>query len=274
MRAQRLLGAFPCVFLVLLPAHLTPQQTAPHTVKIPDGTVIRLSLLESLSSATNQDDDPVNLEVTEDVKVGDVVAIPRGATARGHVVEVEERRRLGRAGKLNFSLDYVKGADGTNLRLRASSARKGEDKTGTVIIGSVVLSPLFMIMRGKDVNIPKGTSFNAYMDGDREITLGGPPVATTATTPAQPGAPEPTPKPAPAVPVADLATVVVRSTPDGADITVDGKFVGSTPSTVRLSPGDHTVVLEKCGYKTWQRTMTVSPGASITVGPTLEKNGT
>jgi hypothetical protein len=52
---------------------------------------------------------------------------------------------------------------------------------------------------------------------------------------------------------------------------VDGKFVGSTPSTIRLSPGDHTVVLEKPGYKTWQRTMAVSPGATITVGPTLEK---
>jgi hypothetical protein len=79
------------------------------------------------------------------------------------------------------------------------------------------------------------------------------------------------PQPAPAVPASDLATVAVHSTPDGADITVDGKFVGSTPSSIRLSPGDHTIVLEKSGYKTWQRTMTVTAGATITVGPTLEK---
>jgi len=270
MHAQRLLVAFVCGIFILFPT--AAQQTIPHTFKIPDGTVVRLSLLDDLSSATNHEDDPVNLEVSEDVKLGDVVAIPRGATARGHVVEVEPKRRLGRAGKLNFSLDYVKAPDGTNLRLRASSERKGQDKTGTVIVGSVVLSPLFMIMHGKDVNIPKGTSFTAYVDGDREITLGGPPGTTTAATPTQTGAPTPTPTAAAAVPTADLATVVVQSTPDGADITVDGKFMGSTPSTVRLPPGDHTIVLEKSGYKTWQRTMTVSPGASITIGPTLEKN--
>jgi len=272
MRAQMVLSASSFLFLILYPAHMSLQQTAPRTIKVPDGTTVRLSLSDSLSSATNQEDDAVNLEVTEDVKVGDAVAIPRGATARGHVVEVEPRRRLGRAGKLNFSLDYVRAPDGTNVRLRASSARKGEDKTGTVIIGSVVLSPLFMIMRGKDINIPKGTSFNAYVDGDREITLGGAPAATP-NPPAQPGA-QPIPSSAPTVSASDFATVVVKSTPDGADITMDGKFVGSTPSTIRLSPGDHSLVLEKTGYKAWQRTITVSPGSAISIGPTLEQSPT
>jgi hypothetical protein len=229
-------------------------------------------LSESLSSATNHEDDPVGFEVTEDVKVGDVLAIPRGASAHGHVVEVEPKRRMGRAGKLNFTLDYVRAPDGTNIRLRASSERKGQDKTGTVIVGTVLVSPLFLIMHGKDVNIPKGTSFNAYVDGDRQITLGGPPPATPAATPAPPSALTATPQQVPAAPAEELATIVVKSIPDGADITVDGKFVGSTPSTVRLPPGDHTVALEKSGYKTWQRTMTVGAGASITIGPMLEKN--
>ena len=78
---------------------------------------------------------------------------------------------MGRAGKLNFSIDFVKAPDGSNVRLRASSPRKGEDKTGTAIVGTVLLSPLFPIMRGKDVSIPKGTHVIVYVDGDREITL-------------------------------------------------------------------------------------------------------
>jgi uncharacterized membrane protein len=98
------------------------------------------------------------------------------------------------------------------------------------------------------------------------------PEATPAAAPAPPSAPAAAPQPAPAAPAEELATIVVKSIPDGADITVDGKFAGSTPSTVRLPPGDHTVALEKSGYKTWQRTMTVGPGATITVGPMLEKN--
>jgi hypothetical protein len=113
--------------------------------------------------------------VTEDVKVGDVIAIARGSTATGHVIEAEGKKRLGRGGKLSFTVDAVKAVDGTNVRLRASSARKGGEKTGGVVAAAVIVSPLFLLMHGKDVNIPKGTELNAYIDGDREITLGGPP---------------------------------------------------------------------------------------------------
>ncbi len=188
MRAPTRWMAILAAYSLLLSQALAAQQTATGTLKIPDATIIRLALLDSLSSATNQVDDPVNLEVTEDVKVGDLVAIPKGSTARGHVVEVEPKKRLGRAGKLNFTLDNVKAPDGSNVRLRASSARKGEDKSGTVIVGTMLLSGLFLLMHGKDVNIPKGTAFNAYVDGDREIALGGQPGALPSPTraPAQP----------------------------------------------------------------------------------------
>jgi hypothetical protein len=263
-----------CLFAILFLAQaLSAQQAAPSTLKISDGTTVRLALMDALSSATNEVDDPVNLEVTEEVKVGDVVAIARGSTARGHVVEAEGKRRMGRAGKLNFSVDFVKGPDGSNVRLRASSLRKGEDKTGTVIVGTIMLGGLFLLMRGKDVNIPKGTQFNAYVDGDREIALVGSSVAVT-----QPAAPQPaptaqpaTPQPAPGATTEELTTVVLKSTPDGSDITVDGKFLGSTPSTVRLAAGEHTIIIEKAGHKTWQRTMSVNPGGIVTIDATLER---
>jgi hypothetical protein len=57
----------------------------------------------------------------------------------------------------------------------------------------------------------------------------------------------------------------------GADINVDGKFMGSTPSTIQLSPGEHLVSVEKEGLRPWQRTMTVSAGGSVTIDATLEK---
>lgn len=69
----------------------------------------------------------------------------------------------------------------------------------------------------------------------------------------------------------EMSTILVKSTPDGADITVDGKFVGSTPSTVRLTPGDHTISVEKSGFHAWQRSMTVSAGGNVTIDATLEK---
>ncbi len=238
-------------------------QPATRTVKVPDATGLRLSLTESLSSATNEVDDPVRFEVTEDVKVSDTVVIAKGATAVGHVVEVEPKRRLGRAGKLNFTLDHVKAVDGSNLRLRASSTRKGDDKTGTVIVGTVMLSPLFLIMRGKDVNIPKGTALAAYVDGDREISLPG----TKSASAAKPASPPPPAAPGPGA--ADPSTLVVKSDPDGADITVDGRFVGNTPSTIPLSPGEHVLEVEKSGFEAWHKNLSVTPGGIVTLNSVL-----
>ncbi len=73
------------------------------------------------------------------------------------------------------------------------------------------------------------------------------------------------------VPPAQPANVTVKSTPPGADISVDGKFMGNTPSTIQLAPGEHLVLIEKEGLKPWHRTMTVSPGGGITLDATLEK---
>lgn len=56
------------------------------------------------------------------------------------------------------------------------------------------------------------------------------------------------------------ARVQIASTPAGADIEVDGAFVGSTPSSVNLSPGEHTIVVKKNGYDTWQRKLKILGG--------------
>jgi hypothetical protein len=65
------------------------------------------------------------------------------------------------------------------------------------------------------------------------------------------------------------SSVIVKSTPAGADIDVDGKYVGSTPSTIQIVPGDHEISIEKEGLTPWQRTMTVSAGGSSTIDATL-----
>ena len=260
---------YACAILICSAA-LNAQQ--PRTIKIQDGTMLRLSLNDALSSATNQVDDPVRFEVTEDVKVGEILAIPKGSTATGHIVEVQPKRRMGRAGKLNFSVDHVRAPDGTNVRLRATSARQGEEKSGTVIIGTVLLSPLFLIMRGKDIVIPKGAQFNAYVDGDREVALVTPGATPGTAAAVNPMSAQPPPAATANFPAEDMTTAVLKSTPDGADITVDGRYVGSTPSTVRLTPGDHTILIEKAGHRPWQRTMSVNPGGIVTIDATLERN--
>lgn len=239
--------------IVLCISGVVISQTPSKTIKIRDATLVRLSLKDSLTSATNRADDPVRFEVTEDLKVGDLVVIPAGSTASGHVVEARPKAAFGRSGKLNLTVDHVDAPDGTSVRLRATSTQKDSS-------GSLLMTP-FNLVLGKDISIPKGTQFNTYVDGDQEITLGTP--ARSGDTPpaAQPAAPS-TPQ--------EPSTVVVKSAPDGADITVDGRYMGNTPSTLQLAPGEHTVSIDRPGYRQWQRVMSVTSGGIITIDARLE----
>jgi hypothetical protein len=95
----------------------------------------------------------------------------------------------------------------------------------------------------------------------------------TAPTPA-PMAPTAAPA-APAHPGQESVPGQVRcnftSTPSGAEISIDGKYVGSTPSSISMSPGNHTVVFSMPGFAQWTRELSVAPGSDLTVNAILQK---
>jgi hypothetical protein len=74
-----------------------------------------------------------------------------------------------------------------------------------------------------------------------------------------------------AEPAMQNASIIVKSTPPGCDINVDGKYMGSTPSTIQLAPGEHQISIEKEELTPWQRTMTVTASGSSTIDATLVK---
>jgi len=264
------------------------RQPTQSQLKLENGTPIKLRLQETISSADAQVDQKVDFDVLEEVKLGDLTVIPKGSIAWGTVTEAVPKRRMARGGKLDVNIDAVRLADGEKAALRGVKDEKGGGHTGAMTGGIVATSivffpaaPFFLFMHGKDVTIPKGTEITVYINGDMAID---PPkfAATTAVAPA-PSSPVAPPAgqppdasaasgaPTPPAPSNQLASVAVASQPDAADITVDGKYVGSTPSTVTLTPGDHTIKIEKSGFKAWERTITVSPGSEVTVSATLEQ---
>ena len=68
------------------------------------------------------------------------------------------------------------------------------------------------------------------------------------------------------------ASLEVASTPDGADIEIDGNYIGSTPSTVGVASGQHQISVKKSGFKPWERKISVSSG-QVSVSAALEAEG-
>jgi hypothetical protein len=84
-------------------------------------------------------------------------------------------------------------------------------------------------------------------------------------------APEPAPQAPPPPPASPTETVNVRSTPYLSEVFVDGNSMGYTPAKIALPPGKHTFRVEKPGYKTWTKEMTITAGPELTVDASLAK---
>jgi hypothetical protein len=118
-------------------------------------------------------------------------------------------------------------------------------------------------MHGKDITIPKGTEITAYVSGDMKLDFAKFQPPSPAAQPVLGGSSRDQNP--------NFAKLQIESTPPGADIEVDGNFVGNTPSDVQVSEGDHTVVVKKSGFKDWKRKLKSSAGSSVHIAAELEK---
>ena len=234
----------------------SPPPASPDTLL--DGTAVKLRLGENLSSETNKTGDQVPFEVTDEVDVQGVPVILKGAQALATVTNAEPKKRMGRGGKLDVNVDSVRLADGEKAQLRAVKDTKAGGHvgamTGAIVATSIVFfpaAPLFLLMHGKSVEIPKGTEITAFTQGDMHLKMEQ--FGTSGNR----------------APAAAMASVAVESNVSGADIEVDGAFVGNTPSTISVTSGQHTITVKKRGYVDWSRSLNVS-GTAIHLSADLE----
>jgi hypothetical protein len=143
---------------------------------LPDGTPVRMRIGRNLSSADAQVGENVDFEVLDEVKINELVVIPRGATAMATVTDAKSKKSMGRAGHLDVNIDYVRTASGEKIPLRGIQDAKAGGHvgamTGAIVATSIVFfpaAPLFLFIKGKDITIPKGHEITAYINGDFKI---------------------------------------------------------------------------------------------------------
>jgi hypothetical protein len=260
-------------------------------VQIPDGTKIRLRLEQPVSSATAEEGQSVSLSVADPVRVGNAIVIPQGSSATGTILMSQKKRRLGRTGKLDFSIDRVRAIDGEWISVRYTPIKKdgGNRMLATGVTTGIMAAvfwpaaPFFLLMQGKDVTIPKGSAFEVFTDdahlvmntaptspnmyanaADRAMITAAGFAPTTAASANMLGQPVAAPAGS-----AGAAALTVNSTLPGAEIEIDGAYVGSAPSTLQLPAGAHRVTV-RYGSAAWERSVQVNPGSTITVNALLE----
>jgi hypothetical protein len=230
-----------------------------------DGTPVKLRISQTVSSGDAHLNDRIEFEVLEDVKVADTLIVPKGGIAWGTVTEAQPKRRMGRGGKLEINMDSVRLVDGEKAALRATKEAQGGGHVGAMTAGIVATgliffpaAPFFLFMHGKDITIPKGTEVPTFISGNFALDMAKFKPATPTQAPAEAQA-------------STNSEVTVTSTPAGADIELDGAFVGNTPSTIPVATGDHTITLKKQGFTSWERKIKVS-GGKVQIAADLQAN--
>jgi hypothetical protein len=171
-----------------------------------------------------------------------------------------------------ISLRLVPGKHSFASSMKSEAALEMDIKSNEAVYLEMVILPGNWRGGGRLIPVGQEDARNALL---KLKPLKGQQAELPETTAMQSAQPEPSPadnsQPEPHVQSEPPANVLVKSTPAGADINVDGKYMGSTPSTIQLVPGEHQVSIEKESLRSWQRTMTVSTGGSLIIDATLEK---
>jgi hypothetical protein len=250
-------------------------------VPVRDGQSVNLKLRNILTTDNVRKNDVIEFEVTEDILVNGHVVIARGATARAKISDVKGAYKpRDNSAEVVFQFLTVRAVDKQELPLRRipERPRKASSKDTEVHEKSPIAGQIMRV-----VGADKGKEYQVYVNGAFTVTTSDTIVVAPAASPeappaAQPSAPVPSPAapPVPATPMATLnvaatSSVEFDSTPDGADIVVDGNLLGNTHSTLHLTLGRHDIEIRMAGYHTWSRRMVVDPESHQSVRVTLVK---
>jgi hypothetical protein len=187
----------------MLSSTMLAQESKPISITIPEGTQITARLANQLDSGQVKAGDLVTMDVLEDLKIGNVVAIPHGSIVMGHVVEAKGERKMGRGGRLDVSFDTVTAGDGTKVPISGEKVAKGKGGYGA---GSYVAAaaaglffwpagPLLLLKHGHASVIPAGAVLSVHVTADTAVAGTRPTLAVIAT-------------PAPAAAVTPRMTVI------------------------------------------------------------------
>lgn len=135
-------------------------------VQVTPAQKVRVKLLSELSSATSKENERVEYQVVEDLKVDNKIVIARDTRGVGVVKQVKKAGPFGQAGQIAIDFGTIAAIDGTPIALTIqpqTSDKPGQQElaAGASLGGMVLLGPLGLaagyLVQGKAETIPVGT---------------------------------------------------------------------------------------------------------------------
>lgn len=156
---------------VLLPGALSPAPAA--AVTLTEGTPVQVRLLQDIKSGHARKGEQVRLEVVSDVLGPDrSVLVPKGTPVVGTITRSSGRKMFGKPGKLEFDINYICLSDQMRVPVRSSpTSARGRNNSGAAIATAVLLAPVAVFVKGREVTVKTGREFGVFVDRTLEVGM-------------------------------------------------------------------------------------------------------
>lgn len=147
-------------------------------VTLPKDTLVKVSFTEEISSKINHVGDSVHFKTADNVYVGDILVLPKGAVGAGTIAKIVQPKSFGRDARIDINFTSVIAIDGTEVPVFVGDLAKQEAKTaagaaGATIGGMIIFGPIGAIggafVTGKSVVIPVGATTFVQVTGDTPV---------------------------------------------------------------------------------------------------------
>lgn len=154
-----------------VPSNLKVSKIPKDHAYIPASVKISLENTKTIDSKTAHDGDPVKFRTLSNLIINGVTVIPAGTIANGTINKVISAGGLGRAGKLEFTVDSIETINGVRVPLTYNSTKAGQTDGGAVAVFAVVSILGGLFMKGTNVQCVEGTKIEALVSEDTDLNV-------------------------------------------------------------------------------------------------------
>ena len=149
--------------LILLALFFAMQNGIVFALSLPADTPVVVEASETYGSDTLTSGGDITFVVANDITsdMGKVL-IKKGTLVNGKAVNVKSRGRIGKPGKIEMGEFYTTATNGAKVSLKGAVLSRAKSKMALSITLSVVIIPFFLLMKGKDTQIPQGAQYTLY----------------------------------------------------------------------------------------------------------------
>lgn len=147
---------------------------------LPKDSVFKIAFTQEMSTKNSRKGDVVYFKAADNLYVGDVLVIPKGANGVGEIKKVVQPGIFGKDGRIDITFTYVLGVDGTKIPVTMGELAKQKAESiagaaGAAIGGMIILGPVGIVggafVKGNSVTIPVGSE--TFVQSSEDTTIQG-----------------------------------------------------------------------------------------------------